>query len=111
MGSKREAMQQPRTQSSRLVDNLVAGDKAELDGISCNDPNGLCLLSKGDMKSANDSGTYTTLVRLASQLQTHVEAALIVIETKSSNILVKDYDGHAVAMKVPRTAANDETDE
>ncbi|CAJ1952542.1 unnamed protein product [Cylindrotheca closterium] len=107
-------MQQKSTQTSRLVDNLLTGDRAELEGISCNDPSGLCLLSKGTMTSANNSGIYTTLVRLAAQLQTqqgNVEVPLISIETKSYSIMVKEYDGHAVAMKVPRTAANDETDE
>jgi len=109
-----KTMQKQSTQTSRLVDNLLTGDRAEIEGISCNDPSGLCLLSKGNMTSANDSGTYTTLVRLASQIQTqqgNVEVPLITIETKSSSIMVKEYDGHAVAMKVPRTVANDETDE
>lgn len=101
-------------QQQATIDNHLTGDRSELEGISCNDPSGLCLLSKGSMTSANDSGTYTTLIRLASQLQTQqrsVEVALIAIETKASSILVKDYDGHAVAMKVRRTAANDEMEE
>lgn len=107
-------MQQPSTQTSRLVDNLLTGARGELEGISCNDPIGLCLLSKGTMTSANDSGTYTTLVRLASQLQTqqgNAEVPLIAIETKLSSIMIKEYDGHAVAMKIPRAVANDEADE
>ena len=107
-------MQQRPTQTDQLVGNLVTGDRAELEGISCNDPSGLCLLSKGNMSNANDSGACTTLVRLASQLQTihaNVDVPLIVIETKVNSILVKDYDGHAVAMKVQRAVADEEQDE
>ena len=55
----------------------------------------------------NDSsgGTYTTLTRLAAQLEGPKEPPpMISIETDSSAILVKEYDGHTIAIQVPRVA-------
>jgi hypothetical protein len=59
----------------------------------------------------NTSGVYTSLVRLASQLQPQAQmqslnnetppAPLITIETDATSILVKEYDGRVVAMRVP----------
>lgn len=81
---------------------------SDVGGILCNDPSGLLLGSRGSLhvESANDSGTYTNLVKLAAKLkdpsgQSSV-SPLITIETEDSAILVKEYDGHAVAMRVPR---------
>jgi hypothetical protein len=108
---------QQSTQTSRLVESLLSGDRAALDGICCNDPNGLCLISKGNMNGGNESGTYTSLMRLASQLYPQQEgsmsneAPLVNIETDSSSILVKEYHGHTVAMKVPNRVASDQADE
>jgi hypothetical protein len=97
------------TQTSRLVESLLSGDSATIDGILCNDPSGLCLISKGNMNCENESGAYTNLVRLASQLHPQQQAAmneapLITIESDSTSILVKEYDGHTVAMKAPKTS-------
>jgi hypothetical protein len=97
--------------STPLVDSLVTGDRQGLGGILCNDPSGLCLSSKGEIDHSN-SGVYTNLVRLASQLRQQGEATdsapLITIETDSSALLVKEYDGHAVALRVPSTSASTE---
>ena len=120
----------PRAQkkTSPLVERLVSGDRAgSMGGIQCNDPNGLALHVRGNM---NGSGVYTNLVRLASQLQptgtststtkggggggggqptshdgtnttgTH-PPPLITIETDTTSILIKEYDGHTVAIRVP----------
>jgi Ragulator complex protein LAMTOR5 len=71
------------------------------DNIICNDPNGLCLAASGDMDKKT-SGVYTSLLRLASHLSDAGEPCTrIVIETKSATIHVMEYEGHAVAMKVP----------
>jgi hypothetical protein len=94
--------------STPLVNSLVSGDRQGVGGILCNDSSGLCLSSKGEIDSSN-SGVYTNLVRLASQLQQQGEATdsapLITIETDDSALLVKEYDGHAVALRVPSTSA------
>lgn len=100
--------QQPQTTTSSSNASTAA---ASIDGILCNDPSGLCLMSKGTMKDNEDSGAYTSLARLASQLSflqqqqvtnmSNGESPLITIETDTSRILIKEYDGHAVAMKVP----------
>lgn len=94
--------------TSPLVESLLTGDRAGVGGILCNDPNGLCLISKGNMDSDANSGAYTSLVRLASQLQPNQQqqndtspAPLITIETDETSILIKEYDGHTVAMRVP----------
>jgi hypothetical protein len=74
------------------------------DNIICNDPNGLCLAASGNMDTKT-SGVYTSLLRLASQLSDTGEPCnRIVIETKSATIHVMEYEGHAVAMKVPVVA-------
>lgn len=92
------------SQTSSLVDSLISGDREGVGGILCNDPSGLCLASKGSIDASN-SGVYTSLVRLASQLKNKGEATdsspLITIECDTSAILVKEYDGHTVALRVP----------
>ena len=88
-------------------------------GILCNDPSGLCLSATGNFIPQNNSrlasmddtinsGVYTSLTKLAQQLQPGSGdnvAPLITIETEESNLLVKEYDGHAIAMKVPAAIA------
>lgn len=69
------------------------------------------------MDGGDESGTYTSLVRLASQLYPQQEggmstdAPIVKIETDSSSILVKEYDGHTVAMKVPNRVDSDQADD
>lgn len=79
------------------------------DNIICNDPNGLCLAASGDMNKKT-SGVYTSLLRLASGLSAGTQGGepckRIVIETASATIHVKEYEGHAVAMKVPLEASS-----
>ncbi|MGK3749811.1 MAG: hypothetical protein ACI8RD_002108 [Bacillariaceae sp.] len=95
-------------------------------GILVNDLNGLCLISKGNMSTSattntntNNSGVYTNLTRLASTLTPYQMAnmnnenppsPLITIELEGpTSILIKEYDGHTVAMKVPnRKNTNDQ---
>lgn len=96
---------------------MVSGEqRAGVGGILVNDLNGLCLVSKGKMAADStsddtNSGVYTSLTRLASTLTPHQTAIannenppspLITIEMDGpASILVKEYDGHAVAVKVP----------
>lgn len=106
MSSSRSPQKQP---SNPLVESLVAGDRQGVGGILCNDTSGLCLSSDGAIESAN-SGVYTNLVRLAAQLQQGEAtdaAPLITIETDSAAVIVKEYHGHAVALKVPTTSLSE----
>jgi Ragulator complex protein LAMTOR5 len=81
---------------------LAAGDTREGTGILANDPLGLCIGSEGHVVDEANSGVFTSMLRLASQLQNGAAVApLITIETDDSTILVKAYDGNAVAVKVP----------
>ena len=127
--SNRNRQRQPSLLDSLLEATAPADDALSLDkrsnssgfGLLCNDPSGLCLSATGaflmddskskQLQSVDDmasSGVYTSLTKLAQQLQTPDAgnpaasmAPLITIETDSCNILVKEYDGHAIAMKVP----------
>lgn len=100
-------------------------------GILCNDPLGLCLGATGNFLNHSNnnnnnnnkqmsiddsinSGVYTSLTKLAFQLQPGSSSAdtsaassapLITIETEESNLLIKEYDGHAIALKVPAALA------
>jgi hypothetical protein len=116
MASKHRQLQQRGTRISPLVNSLVNGDREGVGGFLCNDPSGLCLISKGNMSCGNESGVYTSLVRLASQLSPNQQAnannapPLVTIETDSTSILVKEYDGHTVAVTVPNsTESGDQT--
>jgi len=107
--SSNSQQQQNEDTTSPLVDSIISGDRQG--GILCNDPSGLCVASQN--LDVSQSGVYTSLLRLASQLQQQGEATdsspLITIETDTSAILVKEYDGHAVALRVPATG-EDATD-
>jgi hypothetical protein len=73
----------------------------DLRTIICNDATGLCLSGQ----TASDTGVFTNLTRLASQLEGNTSSSappLITIETDSYAWLVKEYEGgQAVAMQVP----------
>ena len=48
------------------------------------------------------SGVFTSLVRLASQLEGHNgDAPLITLETAKGSLMLKEFDGHAVALRMP----------
>ncbi|KAG7369192.1 regulator complex protein LAMTOR5 [Nitzschia inconspicua] len=106
-----QGKQQQSSSSARispLVESLISGGRAGLGGILVNDVNGLCLVSKGDMPMTHDSGVYTNLTRLASKLTPDGKSGanstppLITIEMDGpASLLIKEYDGHTVAMKVP----------
>lgn len=87
-------MSSSKNRSSPLVQALNGG-------ILVHAPNGLCLYEEG----LKDSGVYTSLTRLAATLTpaaTETTNPLITLELEhDSSILVKEYDGHTVAMKVP----------
>lgn len=102
--------QQDVQQSPSSLDTLfdtTTGDR----GILCNDPTGLCIASKGNIDSHN-AGVYTSLMRLASKLPEVKSASdsgaspLITIEYESHAIIVKEYDGHVVALRVPMSSGN-----
>lgn len=71
------------------------------DNIICNDPNGLCLAASGNMDKKT-SGVFTSLLKLAAGLESDEAPKRIVIETTSATIHIKDYEGHAVAVKVDK---------
>lgn len=87
--------------TNKVVESLMSGDRSQVGGILCNDASGLCLMSEGDVQGP--PGIYTNLVRLASQLSPQEEGStpLITLESESSAIFVKEYDGRAVAIQVP----------
>lgn len=85
-----------------LIESLLSGDAKGIGGALCNDPNGMCLGSRGDIDDSK-SGVYTSLVKLASQLRPGSEPPLITIEYEKAALMVKEYDGHAVALRVPVT--------
>jgi len=124
------------TQVSPLVEAMVSGEhRANVGGLLVNDVNGLCLISKGNMSTSTptstttamtasgdnhddaNSGVYTSLTRLASTLTPYQEASmnnenplspLITIEIDGpASILVKEYVGHTIAIKVPNRNATD----
>ena len=119
------SMLQRTSRISPLVEAMVSGEqRAGVGGILVNDLNGLCLVSKGNMTTTttttaatvtssanNNSGVYTSLTKLASTLTPYQTSStnnenppspLITIEIDGpSSILVKEYDGHTVAIKVP----------
>lgn len=97
----------------KVIDALVLReDRSTVGGVLCNDASGLCLIAKGALR-AEDSGVYTNLVRLASQLspsQRNQQSSLgmatnnhplISLEMQDSSVLVKEYDGRTVAIRVP----------
>lgn len=118
--------------TSSLFDAMMRsaeGGRGGVQGILCNDPNGLCLATAGEPiddhngNNNKNSGVYTSLVRLANQLEeasvttSHNNAMtssltpLITIETESFNILVKEYyNGNTLAMKVPTHRTNNNND-
>ena len=112
-----------RRQPSLLDSLLVDPDQDATDagfGILCNDPSGLCLSATGsfvernakkltNMDDAVTSGVYTSLTKLAQQLPPAASNApppLITVETDDFNLLLKEYDGHAIALKVPVARAS-----
>lgn len=91
---------------------------AEDTGILANDPMGLRIGSEGYVTEETNSGVFTNIMRLASQLQTDESvpnvSPIITIETDESTYLIKEYDGNTVALKVPSSwihssTANDST--
>ena len=89
--------------------NIMTGtDMGGLSGVVLNDASGLQLASQGEAFGQMQSGVFTNLVRLSSQLQHGEEssdvAPLITVETEDALILCKEYHGHCVAATV-RTVA------
>lgn len=100
------------TRTSPLVESILTGSNRDgVAGILANDVNGLCLVSKGSMPEGVDSGVYTNLTRLASQLSAATASSninpLITIELEGpASLLIKEYDGHTVAIKVPNATVS-----
>jgi hypothetical protein len=77
----------------------------------CVDSSGLCLAATGDFKE-EDAGIYHNLVHLASQLSAATKqnprsnnngdiTPVIRIETDDGCTLVKTYEAHTVAVRIP----------
>lgn len=89
-----------------------AGDGMRAAALMCCDQNGLCLKKKGNI-DASHSGTYTAVMRLASQLDgfpsstTASRTGLTVsLDTDNSATIIKQFDGHTVVMKAPKSIIN-----
>ncbi|KAL7538140.1 hypothetical protein ACHAXR_008312 [Thalassiosira sp. AJA248-18] len=99
------------------MSGLLAERMAEGGGALCNDQNGLCLGSRGNI-DASQSGVYTAIAKLAGQLDSTVdgsgggnqqEVPLVSIQTETAALLVKEYDGgRTVVFRVPTEAENSE---
>jgi hypothetical protein len=81
-----------------IVATTELSQSATTTNILCNDPNGLCLVAKGCM-DPQTSGVYTSLLRLAAQLNVEDTCQRIILETKSAIIHVKEFEGHAIVTK------------
>ena len=97
------------------MSGLLAERMAEGGGALCNDENGLCLGTQGNI-DASQSGCYTAISKLAKQLDSTVdgsggnnttgEVPLISIQTENAALLVKEYGGQTVVFRVPTEAQN-----
>jgi len=90
------------------VDMVLSRDNGDGGGALCNDPAGLNLHSRGNI-DASRAGSYTSLARLATQLDGGggVEAPVISIETNKAATIVKEYAGHCVVLRVPTSKAEE----
>mmetsp|Transcript_23942 Transcript_23942/g.51215 ORF Transcript_23942/g.51215 Transcript_23942/m.51215 type:complete len:168 (-) Transcript_23942:15-518(-) len=99
----------------RGMQGLLAERMAEGGGALCNDRNGQCLGFRGNI-DASHSGVYTSIAKLAAQLDSTVdgsgtsgEVPLVTIQTEKAALLVKEYGGRTVVFRVPAEADNSET--
>eukprot|EP00581_Thalassiosira_minuscula_P030947 CAMPEP_0183785620 /NCGR_PEP_ID=MMETSP0739-20130205/66595_1 /TAXON_ID=385413 /ORGANISM="Thalassiosira miniscula, Strain CCMP1093" /LENGTH=149 /DNA_ID=CAMNT_0026029627 /DNA_START=84 /DNA_END=533 /DNA_ORIENTATION=- len=98
------------------MSGLLAERMAEGGGALCNDQNGQCLGSRGNI-DASQSGVYTAIAKLASQLDSTVdgsggnrqEVPLVSIQTEKAALLVKEYGGRTVVFRVPTEADTSES--
>ncbi len=100
----------PNKDDAKGMSGLLAERMAEGGGVLCNDQNGLCLGFRGDI-DASRSGIYTSIAKLASQLDSTVDGSgvrnnlqdvpLVSIQTEKSALLVKEYGGRTVVFRVP----------
>ena len=112
---------------SPLVESIISGDRAGVGGILANEVNDLCLIDKGNIVTptvarngvadmgCDNSGIFTSLAKLASTLtpcqtakSTSASPLLITIKMEGpTSILIKEYDGHTVAIRVPNVNKKD----
>eukprot|EP00579_Thalassiosira_antarctica_P022370 CAMPEP_0201991098 /NCGR_PEP_ID=MMETSP0904-20121228/93721_1 /ASSEMBLY_ACC=CAM_ASM_000553 /TAXON_ID=420261 /ORGANISM="Thalassiosira antarctica, Strain CCMP982" /LENGTH=126 /DNA_ID=CAMNT_0048545399 /DNA_START=79 /DNA_END=462 /DNA_ORIENTATION=+ len=105
----------PNKDDTKGMNGLLAERMAEGGGALCNDRNGQCLGSRGNI-DASQSGVYTAIAKLASQLDSTVdgsrsnqqEVPLVSIQTEKAALLVKEYGGRTVVFRVPTEAENSE---
>ena len=70
-------------------------------GLLCIDNNGLTIAEKGELAGA-PAGRYVSLSRLGSSLCPDQPEPVIMIDTKSRNIAVKDYDSMTIVISCER---------
>ena len=118
-----------RPDDTRGMNGLLANRMAEGGGgMLCNDENGLCLGSRGNMDTSK-AGIYTSIAKLASLLDSTVdglggvavaggglseEVPIVTIHTEKSEFIVKEYSGRTVVFRVPAikdTGGGDDTAE
>lgn len=123
-------MKSDTAEQRRGIDEILSIEKGG--GALCNDASGLCIGSRGNI-STTQAGAYTNIAKLASQLsgeegdsntggkgkeeqqkeqQQHQVNGfpLITIETDEAALLVKEYDGHTVVVRVPVRRENEVAD-
>lgn len=100
-------------------------DPKNAPAMMCCDANGLCVKKIGsDDLLPSHSGSYTAIIRLASQLSgissqitesssesTSSKPVSVTIETDQSSTVVKRYGQHTVVIKVPASKATNESDD
>jgi len=89
--------------------------------ILCCDPNGLILGTRGNVLDDSKAASYTSIMRLASQLSSLSSSSpslpnshsgthgslLVSVETLNTTILLKEYNGHSVVLDVPTIGFSD----
>ncbi|KAL7554406.1 hypothetical protein ACHAWF_017855 [Thalassiosira exigua] len=111
-------MSAPSKDDSKGMSGLLDERMAEGGGALCNDENGLCLGSRGNI-DASKSGVYTAIAKLAAQLDSTVdgsgsggsqqEVPLVTIQTENAALLVKEYEGRTVVFRCPAEAESSQS--
>ena len=80
----------------KALENSMA-NRPFITGQLCIDNNGLTVAERGELVGA-PAGRYVSLSRLGGSLCPDQPAPMIVIDTKTRNIAVKDYDSMTIVI-------------
>ena len=73
--------------------------------VVCSDEHGLCLGTQGKIDGAKTAGFFHSIARRASSLSPEAEAPIVLIETETRDVLVKDYDNFTITVVQKREGA------